>query len=148
MTSHPNGQPPFRSSLINQAGKKRRTSDDLPPFLDDYVPFAHSRSSQLHASESRQISPPLWQELGSQLGGQLLQFGTYLLQTFMSWRPRDLLGLPLVLIFIWIVVLWWGEEAIFRRKVKDCTWDQWETWVRLSAAAVESGSLYRDLHAD
>ena len=134
MTSHLNGHPPYRSSLIHQAGKKRRTSDDLPPYLDNYVPFAPSQSSQSYSSKSRQISTPPWQELGLQLGRHLLQLGTNLLKSSMSWRPRDLLGIPIILIVLWGIVLWWGEEAIFRRKVEDCTWDRWESWVRASTA--------------
>ncbi len=52
----------------------------------------------------------------------------------MTWKPRDLLGIPLALIIIWGIVLWWGEEAVFRGKVEDCTWDRWETWVCLSTS--------------
>ena len=46
-----------------------------------------------------------------------------------SWRPKDLLIMPLALIVIWWVVLWWGEEVVFRRSVESCVWSNWESWV-------------------
>lgn len=45
-----------------------------------------------------------------------------------SWRPKDILGIPLALTIIWLVALWWGEEAVFRRSVEACAWDRWESW--------------------
>lgn len=136
MTSNPYGHIPFRSGLINQAGKKRRTSDELPTDIDNYVPFAQPRSEQNQNLDLG--SPPYWQELGTQVGRQLLQLGILLFKRLMSWRPRELLGLPLVLILLWGLVLWWGEEAVFRRKVESCRWDHWETWVSSSNATFSS----------
>ena len=46
-----------------------------------------------------------------------------------SWRPMDLLFIPLALIIVWWVVLWWGEETVFRRSVESCAWKSWESWV-------------------
>ena len=46
-----------------------------------------------------------------------------------SWRPTDLLVIPLVMITVWWVVLWWGEEVVFRRSVESCAWGSWESWV-------------------
>lgn len=120
------GSHPFRNGLINQAGKKRRTSDDLPPFIGNYVPVLQERSGQRFAPSSTIQGPSYWEQLGRQLWWLCRQ----LLNTLMSWRPRDLLFTPLVLIIVWVVVLWWGEEAVFTRKVQDCSWDRWETWVR------------------
>ncbi|KAL8823356.1 MAG: hypothetical protein Q9191_005928 [Dirinaria sp. TL-2023a] len=32
-------------------------------------------------------------------------------------------------ILLWVLALWWGERAVFHRKVKACSWDRWEHWV-------------------
>lgn len=45
-----------------------------------------------------------------------------------SWRPRDIFGIPLALILIWMVALWWGEEEVLKRSVDACTWNHWESW--------------------
>ena len=49
-----------------------------------------------------------------------------------AWNLRGLLGIPIALVIIWMLVLWWGEEATFRGKVEDCAWDRWESWVGAS----------------
>lgn len=123
MTSYPTGQHPFRNGLINQAGRKRRTSDDLPPGIGDYVPFLPPNEGQTRVS--RESGQTFWEYAGR----QFLHIGVQLVRNVMSWRPRQLLGLPLVLIVLWSIVLWWGEESVFRRNVNDCSWDRWETWV-------------------
>lgn len=125
MTTRPNGLQPFRNGLIHQAGRKRRTSDELPPFIGDYVPFLDPASAQDSVSNSNRTGAQIWE----QFGRPLLLSGIQLLRGLMSWRPRELLGIPLVFIFLWGFVLWWGEEAVFRRKVQDCAWNRWESWV-------------------
>lgn len=121
MTSRPNGQQPFRNGLIHQAGQKRRASDELPTFLEDFIPVLDQNVYQSHPTSL----PPSWEQLWK----QLLQLGIQFLRRLKLWKPQKLWGTPLVLILIWLIVLWWGEEAVFRRKVEDCAWNRWETWV-------------------
>lgn len=120
MTPRQNGNT-LRNGLINQAGKKRRTSDELPSFLGDYLPFLPNDPIQGHPSSSR----PLTHVDGKQLWRRSLR----VVGMLRSWGPRDLLGVPLVLIILWWVVLWWGEESVFRRSVEGCAWSNWESWV-------------------
>ena len=121
MTTHQYAPNLFRNGLINQAGRKRRTSNELAPGIGDYVPLWNEQSAQAHRASSRPLGPSHqrreWSRAVKMLG---------------AWNPRELLGIPLVLIIIWMLVLWWGEEAIFRRKVEDCAWDRWESWVGAS----------------
>lgn len=125
MISRPNGQPPIADGLLRQAATKRRTSDELPPFIGDYIPVLSSTAYQDYASGVKKSRSSHW----DQLGQQLRQWGTHFLKQVMTWKLRDLFGIPLVLIVLWAVVLWWGEETVFRRKVEDCAWDHWENWV-------------------
>lgn len=120
MTSHQNGHP-LRNGLINQAGKKRRTSDELPSFLGNYIPVLPNGPVQGHPSSSRLPTRVNWNEIWRRSLG--------IVGMLRSWRPRDLLGIPLALIIIWWVVLWWGEEVVFRHSVENCVWSNWESWV-------------------
>ena len=120
MTSHQNGHP-FRNGLINQAGNKRRTSDELPSFLGSYIPVLPSVPAQWHPSSSRLPTHVDWKQTWRRSMG--------LIGRLRSWRAKDLLVMPLALIIIWWVVLWWGEEVIFRRSVESCVWSNWESWV-------------------
>ena len=120
MTSHQNGHP-FRNGLINQAGNKRRTSDELPSFLGSYIPVLQSGPAQWHPSSSRLPIHVDWKQIWRHLIG--------FIGRLRSWRAKDLLVMPLILIVIWWMVLWWGEEVIFRRSVESCVWSNWESWV-------------------
>lgn len=40
-------------------------------------------------------------------------------------------SLPTALILLWAVVLIWGERLVFERRVDQCQWHRWETWVSL-----------------
>ena len=135
MTSDPNGHNLFRNGLINEAGRKRRDSDALPSDIDRYVPLLGAASKEEHSSAPRHPSSSYWQQVGIQLGRQLIGLGTGVLKRLLLWRPKDIFGAPLLLIILWCVALWWGEEAVFRRKVEDCSWDRWETWVCLFNSA-------------
>ena len=132
----------FRSGLITQAGKKKRNSDDLPPDLGRYVPLSpdpgtyvplrHAENNAGRSEPEIEISELLyWQQLGKQTCQRLLQIGLHLVRVLLSWRPKELLYLPLTLILMWGVSLWLGEEAIFKHKIEDCSWDRWEAWVSL-----------------
>ena len=131
MTTHQYAPNLFRNGLINQAGRKRRTSNELAPGIGDYVPLWSEQSTHAHKASSRPLHP----SRGNQQWARAVEI-------LRAWNPRDLLGVPLVLIIIWMVVLWWGEEAIFRRKVEDCVWDRSESWV--GAAQAWAGSDSRD----
>lgn len=113
--------PTFRNGLIYQAGRKRRNSNDLPPGFGDYVPVLQNRLGPNYGSSSSPAGPPYWQEIGGQLIRQLVGM-------LRTWRPRDILGIPLALVIIWMIALWWGEEGVFRRSVDACAWDRWESW--------------------
>ncbi len=128
MTSHRYAPPTFRNGLVHQAGRKRRNSNDLPPGFADYVPVLPNRSGPDYGSSSRLVGPPYWQELGGQLIGLGRLVIGQLIEMIRSWRPKDILGIPLALTIIWLVALWWGEEAVFRRSVEACAWDRWESW--------------------
>lgn len=125
MTSRPNGQPSIADRLLRPGGTKRRTSDDLPPFLGNYIPVLSSTAYQDHISGVKRSRSSDWQ----QLGGQLRQWGINSVNKVVSWRPRDILGIPLILVILWAIALWWGEEAVFRNTVDGCTWNRWENWV-------------------
>ena len=140
MTSSPYGHTTFRNGLINQAGNKKRTSDELPPDIGNYVPLAES-GSRAYDFISGPPGPSYWQQIGTQLGKHLLQSGIQLLRRLLSWRPRDLLSIPLALIILWYIALWWGEEAVFRRKVAGCAWKGWENWVS-SSDVVQRSTFY------
>lgn len=38
-------------------------------------------------------------------------------------------NLPCALVLIWVLVLVWGERVVFDRSVKQCLWQEWESWV-------------------
>ena len=120
MTTHQNGHP-FRNALVDQAGKKRRTSDELPSFLGSYIPVLQDGPAQGYPSSSRLKTQVDWSEVRRRSWG--------IIRTIRSWQPKNLLYVPLALIVIWWVVLWWGEEVVFRRSVEDCSWSNWESWV-------------------
>lgn len=45
-------------------------------------------------------------------------------------KIRDRLwSLPTALVLLWAFVLIWGERVVFERRVNQCQWRQWETWV-------------------
>lgn len=46
-----------------------------------------------------------------------------------SWTLRSFLNIPLALILIWLFVLRWGEQTVFKHMIGDCAWDRWENWV-------------------
>ena len=128
MTSSPYGHTTLRNGLISQAGRKERTSDELPPDIGNYVPLAES-GSKAYDFTSGPSGPPYWQQIGIQLSKHLLQYGIHLLRRLMLWRPKDLLNISLALIIFWYVALWWGEEMVFRSKIEACAWKEWEAWV-------------------
>ena len=125
------GQHSYGNGLINQAGRRRQTSTGLPPFLDDYVPVLPKGSGHSSTPSQRRTQLSGWRNRSMPLGRLLLQSSTRLLQRLGSWKCRDILGIHFILIIAWGIVLWWGEEVVFRRKVNSCTWDRWENWVRL-----------------
>ena len=45
------------------------------------------------------------------------------------WKLRVVFDLRLGLTFLWILTLIWGEELTFKRNVKACAWNRWESWV-------------------
>jgi hypothetical protein len=34
-----------------------------------------------------------------------------------------------VLSFSWFVLLWWGEDYVYKRAISRCQWHKWEKWV-------------------
>lgn len=47
------------------------------------------------------------------------------------WTLRSLFNIPFGLVLVWLLVLRWGEQTIFKRMIQDCAWDRWESWVRI-----------------
>lgn len=43
-------------------------------------------------------------------------------------------SLPTALVLLWAVVLIWGERLVFERRVNQCQWQRWETWVSEQAS--------------
>ncbi|KAJ9132014.1 Manganese ion homeostasis [Pleurostoma richardsiae] len=41
---------------------------------------------------------------------------------------RRLLSFPHLLVVAWVLVLLWGERWVFRSRVDDCRWSNWEKW--------------------
>ena len=125
MTSHQHAPPTFRNGLIHQAGRKRRNSNDVPPGFADYVPILPSRVGFQYGAAPRPAE-------GSYLQVFVREMTENLINMFRSWRPKKLLSIPITLVFIWMVALWWGEQAIFRRSISACAWDNWESWPAIS----------------
>lgn len=126
MTSNQHAPQVSPNGLVNQARNTKRTSEELPSFLGNYIPVTQQESSQGYTSQLRAPWLAEWQLIWRQIIGILR-----------SWRPRQILGLPLVLIATWMLVLWWGEEIIFRRNVESCAWGRWENWVGSSLLSNE-----------
>ncbi len=109
MTSHyRHASQPFGSELEQPRGLAQRFLERLPPKVGHYVPYLQTRFSRGYAhgaSNSRSHS------------------------SREPWKLRSLLDVRLGLILSWILLLWWGEEAVFRGSVDDCAWDRWESWV-------------------
>lgn len=58
---------------------------------------------------------------------------------------RTLLDARIGLILLWALVLWWGEVMVFRRRVGDCAWESWESWVGTLAGKQRGQlSIYTD----
>ncbi len=55
-------------------------------------------------------------------------------------HPRGLLNLPNAFIFIWIIVLLWGERWVFEESISACQWASWERWVSMKFCTT---TLYR-----
>lgn len=36
---------------------------------------------------------------------------------------------PVFLLLVWFLTIWWGEHATFGEHIQDCVWHNWETWV-------------------
>lgn len=36
---------------------------------------------------------------------------------------------PLALLLVWILTVWWGEQSTYEGHVQKCLWNNWETWV-------------------
>ncbi len=120
MTSH-NANNPSRSSLINPPAIKRRVSDELPPFLGQYVPVFNEPSGSSGIARSGSG----WTPYLHRIEGRLRRLGNFA----KGLRLRDFLDSHLCVILIWAFVLWWGEELVFNHKIKSCAWGQWERWV-------------------
>ncbi len=141
MTSRPNGQQPYHNGLIHQAGKKKRTSDDLPEFIGDFVPVLDQTTYPKYprSLKRRRLS------YREQPWRQLLQSGIHFRKRLTLWKPQELLWIPLVLIITWGIVLWMGEKAVFRRKVEECAWNRWENWVRPCSCCPDGLIYHHDL---
>ncbi|KAA6415346.1 MAG: manganese ion homeostasis (Fr) [Lasallia pustulata] len=48
--------------------------------------------------------------------------------THSAWGLRHIAKVPLALILLWVIVLWWGERSVFRYSIAACDWDTWERW--------------------
>ncbi|KAK5941279.1 hypothetical protein PMZ80_006557 [Knufia obscura] len=35
---------------------------------------------------------------------------------------------PLALLLVWILTVWWGEQSTYEGHVQKCLWNNWETW--------------------
>ena len=40
----------------------------------------------------------------------------------------------LALVFIWVILLYWGERYVFNNSIATCDWEHWEQWVRATVA--------------
>ncbi|TDZ20427.1 Cell division control protein 1 [Colletotrichum orbiculare MAFF 240422] len=67
-----------------------------------------------------------WQTRGRRLAtNMMLKAGWQLRQNLTA---RRLLSFPHLLVCLWILVLLWGERWVFRSRVADCRWNNWESW--------------------
>ncbi|KXH47974.1 calcineurin-like phosphoesterase [Colletotrichum nymphaeae SA-01] len=67
-----------------------------------------------------------WQTRGRRLAtGIMWQAGRRLRQNLTA---RRLLSFPHLLVCLWGVVLLWGEGWVFKSRVAECKWSNWENW--------------------
>ena len=125
MTSYHDGRPIFRNGLIEKAVSKRRISDELPAFASQYIPSLPPATDRSSYSRPQSTWEPYWHHAKNEAYWFLRSLGSRLQRS----RPRDLLDIRVFFIILWALLLWWGEENTFRRKIQDCDWDRWETWV-------------------
>ena len=98
----------FRGNIIEGPDAFKNVLETVRFQIGRYTPFLPVRSRRGNAwsgSSSRQSS----------------------LQS--PWTLKSLVNIQLGLIILWIITLKWGEETTFDRKVRDCAWGQWESWV-------------------
>lgn len=68
-----------------------------------------------------------WQTRGRRLAtGIMWQAGRRLRQNLTA---RRLLSFPHLLVCLWGIVLLWGEGWVFKSRVAECKWSNWENWV-------------------
>lgn len=109
MTSyHGHASQPFGSKLEQIRGLGQRSLEGLLPIVGHRIPYLRARSGRgyTHGASNSRSHP-----------------------SREPWKLRSLLDVRLALVVLWILLLWWGEEAVFRRGVKGCAWDRWESWV-------------------
>ena len=111
-----------RHGQILKAGRKQRTSDDVPSFLSHYVPELPSEGFSA-GSAGRQAST--WDILRLHTS----RAAAWLEAAVRTLRLQDIINIPVGIVLLWILVLWWGEEHVFNRSISTCEWDKWETWV-------------------
>lgn len=113
-TSPPEGQiimtsPPYvrthssRNHFEQPAGLMQRLLDAIPRHAFDSAFHHHSRS---HQPQNRH---------GNTRG---------------AWGLRNISKVPVALIVLWVIILWWGERSVFGNSIAACDWDKWERWVR------------------
>lgn len=108
---HGHASRPFGSKLEQIRGLSQRSLEGLLPIVGHRFPYLQAGSGRryTHGASNSRLHP-----------------------SREPWKLRSLLDVRLALIILWILLLWWGEEAVFRRGVKGCAWDRWESWVGTS----------------
>lgn len=115
MTSYNrHGSQKIGSEVEQSQGLVWRFLEELLAIVGRYIPYLQARSSRSYPH-------------GTINGG--------LHSSQEPWKLRSILDVRLGLIILWVLVLWWGEEAVFTGAVRDCAWDRWESWVEHSKNA-------------
>lgn len=92
-----------RNHFEQPAGLMQRLLDAIPRHAFDSAVRYYSRSHQRHDRH------------GNRRG---------------AWGLTNIAKVPVALIVLWVIILWWGERSVFRNSIAACEWDNWERWVR------------------
>ncbi len=101
-------QDAFRSPLTTAGGAFRSPLTIADSYVTCYIPFLQARSKQAQTSSGTSSQLPAVRS---------------------SSKLTSFISIRLILIVLWIITLKWGEDTVFKRQVRDCAWDGWESWV-------------------
>ncbi|KAF6805289.1 manganese ion homeostasis [Colletotrichum sojae] len=114
-----------------------------PPYSNGYaykgkpaasLPFQHNDGSsrarvRLVLDAVKRLLRSIWaflQTRGRRLATNM--FWQAVWQVRQNFTARRLFSFPHLLVCMWMLLLLWGERWVFRSRVADCRWSNWENW--------------------